>query len=283
MPLDTEKADYHRVKPEKPHWSLVAMTVVTQLSAGAVAAAWLLSLLSGTEVRVAATTALALGLLSFAVSPLHLGRPALAPLAMRNWRTSWLSREVLALTSFGAATSVYASALWLAPPLSAWLGAAAVSFGVCGVYASARIYLVPGRPAWNSGHTIAEFFLTAATLGPLLLSAIGVRPDLLPIVAAAAAIAQIVNQVWKFLRLIRSEDFEEQASARLLSSDLARLFLLRLALLAFGGAALPLTGYAVLGFAAAFAGEILGRYLFFVSVVPKNMAMTFFGQQREAA
>ena len=75
----------------------------------------------------------------------------------------------------------------------------------------------------------------------------------------------------------------EQASARLLSSDLARLFLLRLALLAFGGAALPLTGYAVLGFAAAFAGEILGRYLFFVSVVPKNMAMTFFGQQREAA
>jgi DMSO reductase anchor subunit len=243
----------------------------------------LLSLLSGTEVRVAATAALALGLLSFAVSPLHLGRPALAPLAMRNWRTSWLSREVLALTSFGAATSVYATALWLAPPLSAWLGAAAVSFGVCGVYASARIYLVPGRPAWNSGHTIAEFFLTAATLGPLLLSAIGVRPDLLPIVAAAAAIAQIVNQVWKFLRLIRSEDFEEQASARLLSSDLARLFLLRLALLAFGGAALPLTGYAVLGFAAAFAGEILGRYLFFVSVVPKNMAMTFFGQQREAA
>jgi DMSO reductase iron-sulfur subunit len=283
MPLDTEKADYHRVKSEKPHWSLVAMTVVTQLSAGAVAAAWLVSLLSGTEVRVAATAALALGLLSFAVSPLHLGRPALAPLAMRNWRTSWLSREVLALTSFGAAASVYAAALWLAPPLSAWLGAAAVSVGVCGVYASARIDLVPGRPAWNSGHTIAEFFLTAATLGPLLLSAIGVRPDLLPIVAAAAAIAQIVNQVWKFLRLIRSEDFEEQASARLLSSDLARLFLLRLALLAFGGAALPLTGYALLGFAAAFAGEILGRYLFFVSVVPKNMAMTFFGQQREAA
>ena len=27
MPLHTEKADYHRVKPEKPHYSLVAMTV----------------------------------------------------------------------------------------------------------------------------------------------------------------------------------------------------------------------------------------------------------------
>ena len=116
-------------------------------------------------------------------------------------------------------------------------------FGVCGVYASARIYLVPGRPAWNSRHTIAEFFLTAATLGPLLLSAIGVRPDLLPIVAASAAMTQLMNQLWKFLGLIRSEEFEKQASARLLSSDLARLFLLRLALLALGGGALPLAGY----------------------------------------
>ncbi len=282
MPLDTEKADYHRVKAEKPHWSLVAMTVVTQLSVGAVSAAWLLNMLGDAEVRIAATVALALGLLSFAASPLHLGRPALAPLAMRNWRTSWLSREVLALTSFGAAASAYAAALWFAAPLSAWLGATAALFGVCGVYASARIYLVPGRPAWNSRYTIAEFFLTGAILGPLLLAAVWVESHLLSLVAASAAIAQIMNQIWKFVALIRSEEFEKQASARLLSSDLARLFLLRLALLAFGGAALGLAGYAVLGFAAAFAGEILGRYLFFVSVVPKNMAMTFFGH-REAA
>lgn len=32
------KADYERVKPEHPHWSLIVMTVLTQLSAGALLA-----------------------------------------------------------------------------------------------------------------------------------------------------------------------------------------------------------------------------------------------------
>ena len=44
-----------------------------------------------------------------------------------------------------------------------------------------------------------------------------------------------------------------------------------------------LAALAPLGFAVALAGEIIGRYLFFVSVVPRNMAMTFFSQEREAA
>jgi hypothetical protein len=36
-------------------------------------------------------------------------------------------------------------------------------------------------------------------------------------------------------------------------------------------------------FAAALAGEWLGRYLFFVSVVPKNMAAGFAAGERRAA
>ena len=283
MPLDAEKADHHRVRPEKPHRSLIAMTVTTQLSVGAVAAAWILSVLGEAEVLVAATAALLLGLLSLAVSPLHLGRPAMAFLAVRNWRTSWLSREILALTSFGAAASAYAAALWFGTPGSAWLGAVAALFGASGVYASARIYLVPGRPAWNSPHTIAEFFLTGAILGPLLLAAAGVEASVLAVLAASAALAQLTNQAWRFVGLVRSDEFEKQASSRLLSGVLARLFLLRLALLVVGGVALPLAGHAAMGFCVACGGETIGRYLFFVSVVPKNMAMSFFGEHREAA
>ena len=101
--------------------------------------------------------------------------------------------------------------------------------------------------------------------------------------AAAAAITQLVNQVAKFVGLIRADQFERQASARLLSNELAPRFLARLVLLALGGVVLPMAGYVAIGFAFAVAGELLGRYLFFVSVVPKNMAMTFFGQQQEAA
>ncbi len=283
MPLDTEKADYHRVQPEKPHWSLVAVTVLTQLSAGGVGAAWLLHLLGGQEARLAATVALALGLISLQAAPLHLGRPAFAPLAMRNWRSSWLSREILGLSAFGATASGYAASLWFDIPGSALLGAAALLLGVAGVYASSRIYLVPGRPAWNMGHTIADFFLTGAILGPLLLASMGAGIAGLAWIAAGASIAQLLNQVWKFVRLIRSEQFEQQASARLLSNELSKLFLARLALTAIGGAALALAGRPASGFALALGGEVLGRYLFFVSVVPKNMAMSFFGGRREEA
>jgi DMSO reductase anchor subunit len=283
MPLDTEKADYHRVRPEKPHWSLVAVTVLTQLSAGGVGAAWLLHLLGGQEARMAATVALVLGLISLQAAPLHLGRPAFAPLAMRNWRTSWLSREIIGLSAFGGAASAYAASLWFDIPGSALLGAAALLLGLAGVYASSRIYLVPGRPSWNMGHTIAEFFLTGAILGPLLLAAMGAASAGLAWFAAGAAIAQLLNQAWKFVRLIRSDEFELQASARLLSNELSKLFLARQALTALGGVALAVAGYPIPGFLAALAGEVLGRYLFFVSVVPKNMAMSFFSQHQEAA
>ena len=61
----------------------------------------------------------------------------------------------------------------------------------------------------------------------------------------------------------------------------------RLAVLAIAGVMLPLIatrGWIIAAaFAAALAGEWLGRYLFFVSVVPKNMAAGFASGERRAA
>ena len=78
-----------------------------------------------------------------------------------------------------------------------------------------------------------------------------------------------------------------QASAKLLSTVLASRFLARAALLVAGGIALPLLASGRLGliaaFASALAGEILGRYLFYVSVVPKNIASPYLSGQKEAA
>lgn len=59
-------------------------------------------------------------------------------------------------------------------------------------------------------------------------------------------------------------------------------FLLQLGFLMLGAVTLPMMGRAAAGFVLAPAGALIGRYLFFVSVVPKNMAMTFF-ERREAA
>jgi DMSO reductase anchor subunit len=155
--------------------------------------------------------------------------------------------------------------------------------GVCGLSASAAIYLVPARPSWNSRHTVADFLLTAAILGPLFLSAIGVDHAALPIAAATAAAAQLFNRTVRVFGMIASDEFELQASARLLSNDFRKLFMLRLSLLLLGGVAAPLAGYPLVAFPVAAVGELIGRYLFFVSVVPKNMAMGFFGQSWDEA
>lgn len=262
-----ERADYHRVRPEDPHLPLVFMLALTQLSAGA----FLYLAVLNTARTAAVTAALIVALLSLGASTLHLGRPIHAWRALRGWRRSWLSREVLLFSLFAgaAASSVFA------PGMSA----AAALLGFAGVTASAFIYLVPARPAWNGKSTLADFYLTALLLGPLFLAALGVAAPALAI--CGAAVAQLLNQLLKFARLSTSDEFELRASARLLAHDLRGPYFARLALLIAGGIVAPLLGYMAAAFVLALAGELLSRYLFFVSVVPKNIASGFF--RREAA
>jgi DMSO reductase anchor subunit len=83
----------------------------------------------------------------------------------------------------------------------------------------------------------------------------------------------------KFLWTSRSEQFELRASALLLSGLLQRPFLIRLGVLIIAGIVLPLkTDSAVpvmLTMVLGVAGECVGRWLFFVGVVPKNIAAAF--------
>src|SRR5436190_9488548 len=270
LPPDVKKADSWRVRPEHPHWPLVVMTVLTQLSVGAFAAIWLLQLLGASaRLTIAALGSLTVGGLALGASTMHLGRPIHAYRALKMWKRSWLSREVLMFSAFSGMAGLYAGSLLLKLPLSSALGGLTALLGAGGITASACIYLVPARPAWNSRHTIADFFLTGAILGPLFAANIGAGSGrLLGLITVAAASAQLLNHALRFLRLNASDSFELQSSARLLSTVLASRFLLRGALLIAGGIAMPLLSSGHLGFTAAFmaalAGEILGRYLFYV-------------------
>ncbi|HYM76851.1 MAG TPA: DmsC/YnfH family molybdoenzyme membrane anchor subunit [Candidatus Dormibacteraeota bacterium] len=288
LPPEIRKADYWRVRPQAPHWPLVVMTVLTQLSVGALATIWFLQLVGATtRLGVAALGSLLLGGVALASSTAHLGRPIHAYRALKMWRRSWLSREVLLFGCFSMMAGLYAAALWLRLPLSRGLGGTATILGAAGITASGFIYLVPARPSWNTRFTVSDFFLTAALLGPLFAIAIGAaqgRP--LVLIGVATAFAHLLNQALRFLWLIASDSFELHASARLLCTKLARPFLLRGALMLAGGIALPLYGSHLARFAAlpvALAGEILGRYLFYVSVVPKNMAAPYLASQEPAA
>jgi DMSO reductase iron-sulfur subunit len=278
---DTGRVDTQRIAPEHPHWPLVFMLVVTQLAAGAFTTLAVLDAArAGVGLAVSALASLVLAGLSLGASTLHLGRPVHAYRALRGLRTSWLSREVLSLGLFAKAAGLFSAMLFFDVPGRMIAGVATAILGAAGVTCSARIYIVKARPAWNSAYTVAEFLSTALLLGPLFIRAFGVYEGPSPgIAAAVGGTAQLVTQTLKFFWLSRSEAFELRASSLLLAGRLRLAFLTRLALLVAAGIVGPLVAPAGLASAAvllaALGGEWAGRWLFFVSVVPKNMAAAF--------
>src|SRR5688572_12683553 len=291
MPPNARPRDITHVKPEHPHWPLVVMTVLTQLSAGPFTTIWLLQLLGASAgLGIAALASLIVGALALNASTLHLGRPVHAYRALRMWRRSWLSREVLLFTSFSAVATLYAGLLWFGAPdgasyVTSGVGALTVALGIAGVTASACIYRVPSRPAWNTRYTLLQFNLTGALLGPLFAAAVGVGDaKWLAVASATMAGGQFVLLAVRFLRCIAADSLELKGTARLLSTVFARHLVLRGVLLAAGAVVVPLLGGpAILALALAIGAEILGRYLFFVSVVPKHMAAPYVEIESEAA
>jgi len=274
LPPDTAKVDSWRARPEHPHWPLVFMLVLTQLSVGAIAAIWMLQTFAASAASsLGAIASLMVGGLALTASTLHLGRPAFAWRALKMWRRSWLSREVLIFALFSGVATLYAATA------GGLFGLLTTVLGLAGITCSAKIYLVPARPAWNTHRTIVDFHLTAAILGPLFAAAVGVSGTTwLARAAAVAAACQLVNQAFKFFKMIRSSRQEMNASARLLSSTFKNHVLVR-AVLLMAGVIIPLLTpvppAATAGLLLALAAEVLSRYLFFVSVVPKNMAATY--------
>ncbi len=293
-----ERVDVETLRPEHPHWSLVWMTTLIQLSVGTLAAA----ILSGHAGPVAVTLLLLLTFLTLNVAVLHLGRPAFAWRALKMWRRSWLSREVLLFGLFFGALTLLAGVTWLAAvhqlPLAApvllLLRIIAPALGIAGLLASAYIYLVPARPAWNTLHTPMDFVLSAGVLGstaaPVLIrttTAICMLHAVCNVDLPAASMGfsswpvLLFGGCWTVNHLVRigclyhSALYERRATASLLSTGelrgttLVSIAFVLLALL------LALTGFAVCALVAAFAAVLTARYLFFVSVVPLNMALTF--------
>lgn len=252
VPLDTYAASDWNLRPEHPHWPLVWLTLLSQLAVGVTATAH-----TGEQRGVAAVLALA----ALAGALGHLGRPAVAYKALRNLRRSWLSREVALLSAYAAL-----AVLAVARPEA---GSAAALAGAAGVYASARLYIVPGRPAWNSRLTIVRFAATAAALGPVLtgrytLAAVGM------LVAGAATMAN-------WWRLWRAPGLPTRGAVRLELHWFRWLTAARIVTLACAAALALLAGSNLWPavFVLAATGELLGRWLFYVTVVPLNMPGAF--------
>ncbi|MHB1700605.1 MAG: DmsC/YnfH family molybdoenzyme membrane anchor subunit [Acidobacteriaceae bacterium] len=299
-----ERVDTGRIRPEQAHLSLVAMTTLMQAVTGSLV---MVLLFHGAQPMLLAALLL-ITTIALNISVFHLGRPAYAWRALKMWRRSWLSREVLLFGLFFCALAFLTLAAWAAAPPSAWLGflhasfpsepqnlaatrlalnilgAIASALGVAGIIASAFIYLVPARPSWNMGHTPIDFLLSTALIGatlPAALDAILVplgstlRAPYPAWPAALTALFWIANQAVRLVRLNRSALFEHRAAATLMNLPDFRFVVIGCFGFAVAVPALAIMGNQTLACAAAVAAVLLARYLFFVSVVPLNMALTF--------
>jgi anaerobic dimethyl sulfoxide reductase subunit C len=153
-------------------WPLVVFTLAIQMAVGC----YLALLLVRADHRWNRAPLLAIGaltILGLAASVFHLGAPGNAVWTLANVGESWLSREILAGVAFVSLWAVTfqanrqeRAASWHRLP-----GILLAVAGVALVWAMARVYMLPARPAWDSWLTPTAFFLTAILLGAVAVAA----------------------------------------------------------------------------------------------------------------
>ena len=141
-----------------------------------------------------------------------------------------------------------------------------VAVGVAGIYASGRLYIVPGRPAWCSPLTIVRFAATAMAVGPMLTG--HVRWAVVGVTLQLAATAA------NLVRLRVGSGSEGRGTLRL-TFDWYRDGFVALVLASLGAGIAAATGVVVVALPLVLGAELLGRYLFYVTVVPLDMPGSF--------
>ena len=306
-------ADERLLSPAHAELPLVFMTVLTQISLGAFLALFLGQLLFGVGFDLPQPTlgmalmALLPSAIGLPLSALHLGRPLLAITAMKNWKTSWLSREAIAL---GVYTElVFIVVLFYLLEIGGvgllLLEAVTLGVGIYGIYAQSMIYRVKARPSWDRASTTRRFF-GSGYIGFLLISWVlllgdgGAGAMVLLAVSLLAGMGQLLiiyEEVMFYrhldkegalyyqlnrTRILLQEHFGRLKRTRLYGLLLSAMLLPLLAIL-FIASGLPSLALGVLGVAilGAVLSELIGRYLFYRTVVPLGLAGNFFaGNQR---
>ena len=308
LPENMKEMDEHILKPAHKELPLVFMTVLTQISLGGFLALFLGDLMSlfGFEATnwIMALFVMLPAALGLPLSALHLGRPFLAMTAMKNIKTSWLSREALALGLFtGLMSGVIAAYFFeVNQALRLALEGVTLAIGIYGIYSQAMIYRIKARPSWNRPTTNFKFF-GVAYVGVFLLaflsSLLSLSDVVVPLIAMGmlGALAQLffTYEDTRSLDTIKENEYQLQRTKRLLTENFANVKTVRLVSLVVSGLVLPLlalvfAGSGMFGYASlvmffalvvSFTSEISDRFLFYTTVVPLGMAGGFFvGKQR---
>ncbi len=244
-----------------------------------------------------------------ALSTLHLGKPQYFYRAMNNLRHSWVSREIAMmggfyslLTAFGLMTIFPVTLSWLpdffANTLPTLTGGVAAIFGPLGIYAMYRCYRIPARPFWDHWHSGAVFVASGLILGSSTLGlffgvaglaagqTIGPLLQGLSLILTAGLVLQRIA-LYYHLRDLKQYGEEAAVSRMMLTEAHGKIFQVRLmswkvligvvvVFMVFPpttvGGIILWTFFSLM----TLIHELVGRALFYVSVVPTTVPRGFF-------
>jgi sulfite dehydrogenase (quinone) subunit SoeC len=186
-----------------PAWSVILLTTLIGAGQGLYLALFA-ARADGRLLLIGSVLALALLGAGLLASFFHLGRPERAWRSAAMWRTSWLSREVLALPAFMALAAAYG-----------WTGSFAV--GALGVAACLALFVCTGMiyaclpflQEWRTPLTVVNFILLGSASGLTLAAALAawLEPSLVRAYAVSAlavgALAYLgrLASLWRNARL----------------------------------------------------------------------------------
>lgn len=277
-------------------WPLMVFTVLGQCVVGAfiVLAIALLTRRSAEEYRRIHLSMFFLWVLmavAFIASVLHLGSPLRAFNSLNRLGASPLSNEIGSGSLFFALGGIY----WLLAMINkmpralgkVWLIVTMLA-GVGFVYAMCRVYEINTVPTWDNAYTAFHFGLTVLIGGPVLgylllrganINGSGLR--FLPVVSVAALLVSLSVVVMQSASLASINSSVQAASSLIPQYGVLSVSRLVLIVLGLGCWICPLIlrkrpaiASMVLAFVLVFAGELIGRAIFYGLHMTVGMAVS---------
>ncbi len=144
----------------RDHWSLVLFTLLIQTAVGGV---WCLQVASFRGIRLLDLPHLSfqlylilfLSIMGLGGAFLHLGKPFNSYHAIKNIKKSWLSREILTVSTFSGALILLIGLNQVRPGLiNAWILLIVSLIGGMALFAMTRVYRLRTVPSWNHAGTV---------------------------------------------------------------------------------------------------------------------------------
>ena len=157
---------------------LVFFTTLSQMAVGAYVTLYLLGRnrhIGEKTIDWTAKLVVVLMAMAMAGASTHLGDPLGGPKALLGLGHSWLSREIFLMGAFMGLAFLYA--LPMLKKFRRCLGFCGSAVGILGIIATAMVYTLPARPAWDTAYPMLFFFLTALAAGPLLVAFVATRVE----------------------------------------------------------------------------------------------------------